>query len=131
MPASTVSRPAHVSDAALDLGDAVSIWEVSPKLTPVCASGLRKYPVRANKKAQFARKNRSIHITESSSDRDGNIIRSKLRTLFASNLLRQTKVTLRFRGREWRTRSRPHARLVRKDLADYGSVEQSEMAGGK
>jgi translation initiation factor IF-3 len=128
-------------DAALELATTagLDLVEVSPNAEPpVCRiMDYGKYLFEQNKKAQFARKKqKQIHIKEvkfrpGTDEGDYQVkLRNLIRFLTGGD---KTKVTLRFRGREM-AHQELGARLlerVRKDLAEYGSVEQFPQMEGR
>jgi translation initiation factor IF-3 len=128
-------------DAALELATTagLDLVEVSPNAEPpVCRiMDYGKYLFEQNKKAQFARKKqKQIHIKEvkfrpGTDEGDYQVkLRNLIRFLTGGD---KTKVTLRFRGREMAHQELGTKLLerVRKDLAEYGSVEQFPQMEGR
>jgi translation initiation factor IF-3 len=120
-------------DVSLDL------VEVSPNVDPpVCRiMDFGKYLFEQNKKAQTSRrKQKQVHVKEIKfrPGTDEGDYKIKLRKLIAFlESGDKTKVTLRFRGREMAHQDIGANLLarVRKDLEEYGSVEQMPQMEGR
>jgi translation initiation factor IF-3 len=120
-------------DVSLDL------VEVSPNVDPpVCRiMDFGKYLFEQNKKAQTSRrKQKQVHVKEikfrpGTDEGDYKIKMRKLIAFLESG--DKTKVTLRFRGREMAHQDIGANLLarVRKDLEEYGSVEQMPQMEGR
>ncbi len=130
---STPQALEHARSAGLDL------VEVAPNSEPpVCrVMDYGKFVFEQNKKAQSAkRKQKQIHIKEvkfrpGTDEGDYQIkLRNLIRFLSSGD---KTKVTLRFRGREMAHQELGVELLarVRKDLEEYGTVEQHPQLEGR
>jgi translation initiation factor IF-3 len=130
---STPQALEHARSASLDL------VEVAPNSEPpVCrVMDYGKFVFEQNKKAQSAkRKQKQIHIKEvkfrpGTDEGDYQIkLRNLIRFLSSGD---KTKVTLRFRGREMAHQELGVELLarVRKDLEEYGTVEQHPQLEGR
>jgi translation initiation factor IF-3 len=130
---STPQALEHARGAGLDL------VEVAPNSEPpVCrVMDYGKFVFEQNKKAQSAkRKQKQIHIKEvkfrpGTDEGDYQIkLRNLIRFLSSGD---KTKVTLRFRGREMAHQELGVELLarVRKDLEEYGTVEQHPQLEGR
>jgi translation initiation factor IF-3 len=126
---------------AIELAREVSLdlVEVSPNVDPpVCRiMDFGKYLFEQNKKAQTSRrKQKQVHVKEIKfrPGTDEGDYKIKLRKLIAFlESGDKTKVTLRFRGREMAHQDIGANLLarVRKDLEEYGSVEQMPQMEGR
>ena len=126
---------------AIELAKDVSLdlVEVSPNVDPpVCRiMDFGKYLFEQNKKAQTSRrKQKQVHVKEikfrpGTDEGDYQIKLRKLIAFLESG--DKTKITLRFRGREMAHQDIGANLLarVRKDLEEYGSVEQMPQMEGR
>jgi translation initiation factor IF-3 len=128
-------------EAAIEIArdDGLDLVEVSPTAEPpVCrVMDFGKYLFELNKKAQSARrKQKQVHVKEikfrpGTDEGDYQVKLRKLREFLEVG--DKTKVTLRFRGREMAHQELGAQLLerVRKDLDEYGVVEQMPQLEGR
>ena len=120
-------------------GEGLDLVEVSPNVDPpVCRiMDFGKHLFEQNKKAQSAkRKQKQVHIKEIKfrPGTDEGDYQIKLRKLIHFlEIGDKTKVTLRFRGREMAHKELGAQLLarVRKDLEEFGAVEQVPQMEGR